>query len=267
MKRLRKWWQTMTISMTKQMAYKTNFLLLMIGPSLVFFFIKYNVWTAIFETQGASASIEGYTLTSMLQYQAWVLIVALFAQSYNSMSLAEEIRLGRISSYLVYPFNFWEHHAASFLGLLVIQSLICGVSIIVFNSVDLLGELSIITLFQGFCLAFLVAILWYALNFLMGIIAFWLEETWVLRVMFLTISQFFSGSLLPLEVFPQWLREIVMYTPFPYLTWAPVKAFMGELSIPLEQGILVILFWIGVSAILATFTWSRGVRLYTAAGM
>src|SRR5690606_15115581 len=100
---LDKWLQTIRISWTKQMAYKINFVLLIIGPTVVFFFIKYNLWSSIYGMEGVE-NIQGYDLPKMLTYQVWVMIVAFIAQGYNSMNLAEDIRLGRISSYLIYPF-------------------------------------------------------------------------------------------------------------------------------------------------------------------
>jgi ABC-2 type transport system permease protein len=45
---LKKWLATIRISWSRQLAYKLNFLLLVIGPTLVFFFVKYNLWRSIF---------------------------------------------------------------------------------------------------------------------------------------------------------------------------------------------------------------------------
>ena len=92
-----KWTQTMQVAWTNQLAYKLNFLILIIGPVFVFFFIKYNLWSSIFAMEGIT-TIEGYNLPSMLEYQVWVMIVSLLSHSYNNMKLAEDIRLGRISS-------------------------------------------------------------------------------------------------------------------------------------------------------------------------
>ena len=44
-----KWLETIRISISKVMAYRLNFLLQIIGPTLVFFFIKYNLWSSIYQ--------------------------------------------------------------------------------------------------------------------------------------------------------------------------------------------------------------------------
>ena len=104
------------------------------------------------------------------------------------------------------------------------------------------------------------------LQYLTGMMAFWLEETWILRVMIMMITAFFSGAIIPLDLFPPQLVDFLNYTPFPYLTFYPIKIFMGEfsnLSIPYA----VLSFWIVVFMIINHLLWRRGLKLYTAAGM
>ncbi len=261
-----KWWATIRISWTKQLAYKLNLLLLVIGPTLVFFFVKYSLWTAIFRVEGIT-TIQGYDLAGMLHYQIWAMIVGFLAQGYNSMNLAEDIRLGRISSYLVYPFGFWPYQTASFIAFQGLQIIVAAISFVILAASGLLVDwhLSQVLLGTGFSL--LMGVFWYQTSYLIGLAAFWLEETWVLRVMFLTVAQFLSGALLPLEIYPAWLLAILRWTPFPYLTFTPVKIFMGTYQGSLSEALAVLLFWLALVSWASQITWRRGLRLYTAAGM
>ena len=104
-----KWIETFKISWSNRMAYRLNFVLQIVGPAIVFFFVKYSLWSAIFDTAKSSV-IQGYDLTTMITYHVWVMIIALLAQSSNSINISEDIRLGRISSYLIYPFDFWKYY-------------------------------------------------------------------------------------------------------------------------------------------------------------
>lgn len=261
-----KWWATMKISWSKQLAYKLNFMLLVIGPTLVFFFVKYNLWTAIYRLEGVT-SIQGYSLDAMLHYQMWGLMVGFLVQGYNSMNLAEDIRLGRISSYLVYPFGFWPHQTASFLAFQAIQCVVAAASFVLLQLLGLLHQWSWSSLVGGTLFSLLMGLFWYQVSYLIGLAAFWLEETWVLRVMFLTISQFLSGAILPLEIYPSWLVDILRWTPFPYLTYAPIKIYMGEYPGSWLEAVGIVSFWLLVSGLMGLLVWRRGVRLYTAAGM
>lgn len=263
---LDKWWQTMKISWSKITAYKLNFVFVILGPSLVFFFIKYNLWSAIYSVS-PDMVIQGYDFDSMVRYQIWVLVVALVGQGHNSMNLAEDIRLGRISSYLIYPFNFWQFHSAHFLAFQVIQLVASGVVVTAVASSGLLSQLSWQALWSGYLFSLYVGFFWFALQYLIGVMAFWLEETWVLRVLLVNVSLFLSGALLPLEIFPPWLVRILQYSPFPYITYVPTKLFMGEYdgSIGLALGVLTM--WLGLVLLFTQWVWRRGLKLYTAAGM
>lgn len=261
-----KWLATIRMSWQKQLAYKLNFLLLIIGPTVVFCFVKFNLWDAIYSLQGIE-KIQGYTLQDMLNYQLWGMIVGFLGQGYNSMNLAEDIRLGRISTYLVYPFGFWPYHTASFVGFQILQVGVSIITLLILVAMGYLGDLAFGPLAQGFVFSLFVGFLWYQISFVLGLCAFWLEETWVLRVMFVTIAQFLSGSLLPLEIFPDWLVGLLRWTPFPYLTYVPVRIFMGNYEGSLLQATTILGVWLTVISLLLVWVWKRGLRLYTAAGM
>lgn len=265
---LAKWGATVRVAWAKTLAYKLNFLLLVLGPVLVFFFIRYQVWSAIYRLEGIS-SLQGYSFEQMLAYQVWVMIVGFVALSYNGMNLSEDIRLGRISAYLVYPFGFWSFHASSFLAFAGIQ---LGVAAVTLLAVWGVGWVSVapLALLNGLGFALAVGCFWFQLTFLIGILSFWLEETWVLRVMMVTVSQFFSGALIPLEFFPDWLVKGLKYLPFPYINYVPVRLLMGESLAELgslAQAWAVLLAWLAIVALASRWLWRRGIGNYTAAGM
>jgi ABC-2 type transport system permease protein len=211
--------------------------------------------------------IQGYDLRGMLAYQVWVMLVAFLSQGYNAMSLAEDIRLGRISSFLVYPFELWQFHTAGFLAFQVVQLAVAAITLAVTWGLGLLLLPSASHLGAGLCLAALGGAFWFLAAYTMGLAAFWMEETWVLRVIFAVVSSFLSGAILPLELYPDWVRGLLAATPFPYITYVPVKVLMGAHPGGLLAPAAVLLAWILVAAALAAFVWRRGVRLYTAAGM
>ena len=262
----RKWRHTFEITWANHMAYKFNFFLLIIGPTIVFFLIKYNIWVSIFELQGREG-IGGYSLQGMIEYQAWVLIVMLIAQSHMSIDIAEDIRYGRISSYLLYPFEFGKYHIASFMSFQSIQFFAGAVALCFLLMSGLLTNLALLPFITGVLFCVLVGILWFEFQFLFGIVAFWLEQTWVLRAMFINVSQFFSGAIIPLELYPEWLRRLLEYSPFPSMTYIPVRILSGEFQGSIGGAFLLVLIWIVVLRFVVQFVWRRGVRLYSAAGM
>lgn len=263
---IEKWVQTIYISWTKILTYKFNFILIILGPALVFFFVKYNLWTSIYET-GGQETIRGYSLNSMLQYQIWVLIVSLIGQGYTSLNLARDIRLGKISTYLIYPFNLWQFHTASFIGFVTFQLLVSALTLFIIGITGILPIPSAELLIKGTLLTCLVSLFWYCIQFYIGLLAFWLEETWIIRVLVMNISAFLSGAIVPLEIYPKWFFDAIQYTPFPYVTYVPVRILMGEYEGSILIGVGYLSFWTIAASILSYFTWKKGIRLYTAAGM
>ncbi|MDC1175366.1 ABC-2 family transporter protein [Bacteriovoracaceae bacterium] len=260
-----KWWQTIKISWVKHTAYRLNFFLQIIGPALVFFFVKYNLWTSIFN-QSNETIIQGYNLKQMITYHAWAFIISLIAQGHGSWNLSEDIRMGRISSYLIYPFNFWEFHTASFLSFQSIQLIIAGFTLFLFSFLNIIAPFTTQLLLTGVLFTLYVSFFWYLTQFFTGLLAFWLEETWILRVMLQIIAVFLSGAIIPLELYPEWLVDILNFTPFPYLSYYPIQIMMGR-EVSLINGIGIIGFWIVFLIFVNRLIWKRGLKLYTAAGM
>jgi ABC-2 type transport system permease protein len=261
-----KWSATMRVAWTNQLAYKLNFLILVIGPVFVFFFIKYNLWSSIYAMEGVS-TIQGYDLNAMLEYQIWVMIVAFLAHSYNNMKLSEDIRLGRISSYLIYPFGFWQFHTATFFGTQVIQIVVSALTVATVVLAGFSLHLAWPDTFFTLLFCAFVGLLWFSIAFILGLASFWMEETWILRVIFTILANFLSGAIIPLEMYPAWFRAVLDWTPFPLMTFVPVKMFMGEYAGSYPQAFLMIAVWLAVLASLAALTWKKGLKMYTGAGM
>ncbi|MBF0352730.1 MAG: ABC-2 family transporter protein [SAR324 cluster bacterium] len=262
-----KWWQTMLVCWSNVYVYRINFLLQIIGPAIVFFFIKYSLWFSIFQGD-FSREIGGYTLSSMLEYHLWTLVVSVIGLGNSGHELSQDIRMGRITSYFIYPFSLWEFHMAQFLAMQVVKiftaSLVIGLS---FTFLDqIFTGFSWQACLNGWLMSMVVALFWFMVQYMIGLLAFWLEETWTFRVIIHTVTQFFSGAIIPLDLYPQWMRQALEYTPFPYLVYQPVHAFSGR-AVDVGWSITILCFWILITSALTLWVWKRGVRLYTAAGM
>jgi ABC-2 type transport system permease protein len=265
MTNLLKWWQTIKISWSNHTVYRMNFFLQVIGPALVFFFVKYNLWSSIYVSD-PNIIIKGYNFSQMIEYHVWAMVVGLLAKGHSAMNLSEDIRMGRISSYLIYPFNFWEFHTASFLSFQFLQTFVVSLTILFVWGFGFLQMPPLDIFFNGVFYCFFVSFFWFSLQYLTGLIGFWLEETWIIRVILEIVTAFLSGAIIPLELYPKWFVNILEWTPFPYLTFYPVKTFMGQNNeLALSYGIVS--FWIIIFCMVNHFVWKKGIRLYTAAGM
>ena len=262
-----KWWQTIKMHWSNTMVYRVNFLLMVVGPVLVFFFVKASLWYSIFQGNMHS-KIGSYTLPDMLSYHLWTMIVMLISRSYNFGKLSEDIRLGRISTYLIYPFSLWEFQATNFISRLVIQLFIALISLLFLLTAfsSYFNGIIAVNFIKGLSLTILVGAFWFSMQYLIGLLTFWLEETWVMAVIVEIIMQLLSGNIIPLDLFPSWAAAMLFYTPFPYVTYVPVKMFMGA-GPNYGLALLSLVFWIGMLNLLVLFVWKKGLKLYSGAGM
>lgn len=262
-----KWWQTVKVHWSSMLVYRTNFALIIIGPVLVFFFVKISLWYSIFQGD-MTQTIGHYTLKDMLTYHLWTMIVMLISRAYNSPKLSEDIRLGKVSTYLIYPFSLWEFNVTLFIARLIVQIFIALFTLVLLVTVftSYFQEVIWVDFLQGLSFCIVVGLFWFSLQYLVGLMAFWLEETWVIAVIAETVFQLLSGNIIPLDLFPAWAEQALGYTPFPYVTFIPVKLFMGQ-DIDFITAMLNLVFWIMVMNLFIYLVWRRGLKLYTGAGM
>ena len=125
-----KWLQSLKIALSKSLNYKINFLILMVVPVLVFFVIKYNLWHSIYAVHSYK-EIQGYSLAMMIEYQFWILIFDFFVRShFFAENIAREIRMGKISVFLLYPFSFISYQLSLFVSDKLIQIFIGAFSLL-----------------------------------------------------------------------------------------------------------------------------------------
>jgi len=270
---VQKWWQTIKIWWGQQTAYRLNFFLQVIGPPIVFFCVKASLWKAIFNgianQKGldiSSTVINGMTLDQMISYHAWAMIVGFLSQGMGSFDLSNDIRLGKISTYLIYPFNFWEYHTAGFLAFQTLQIPTTLLSLLVFSSLKIIALPAISNFILAILVCFVISLFWFSLQYFIGLLAFWLEETWIMRVMINIVTTFLSGAIIPVSFFPEQLQQMLVWSPFPYMIYWPTKIFLGQTE-SILFGVSILIFWTLIMGFINTTLWKRGLRLYTAAGM
>ena len=263
---LRKWQKTISVAMSRYMAFKRDFILMLVAPAFVFVAINYSLWRSIYQSRGGE-SISGFSMDQMLHYQCWAFIVTLLARSHRTWNLSEHIRLGRITSFLLYPFDAWKFYASEFVAFQILQLMTALLSMAALRAFGFLPPLGITPCLVGVAFSLLVGVLWFVVEFTFGLLGFWFEEVWVFRQIFTFCAILFSGAFIPLELFPAALQKMIACTPFPFITSVPVHIFMGSESVSLSLAVFMLLGWIIALSWVAAVVWRRGVRLYSAAGM
>jgi ABC-2 type transport system permease protein len=180
-----------------------------------------------------------------------------------------DIRQGRLSFKLLKPMNPIVHYIALGLGskpirvgilipvVLAIPFLIPGVH---FVTDPLQLALFVPAVFGAWAIAFLI-------QYTTGLLGFWISQSLSLHDAWFAVFSLLSGYLIPLELFPPRVRDVLFLTPFRYMLSFPVEIFTKQLNLAqIVQGLAVQWMWLLVFYFLYRFVWARGLKRYSAVG-
>lgn len=248
------------IYIKKQMAYRLNF----VTPYVLRVFQLVGsivVWQAIFKNQD---QINGYTFNNMISYLLFAQFALLVFYPSHMFSLQELVRKGTLSAYLLRPYNYMLNSWSEFFGVKSIHLLffvlifLCTAFWTGFDQHFGIKQLGILSL--SFSLS-------YFFGFLISSLAFYMIEMWPIRNLFIAGMAILGGTIVPLDLLPNYISSWAPYTPFAYFSYVNVKVLQGAFSnelLTIHLWNLVfqnLLFWR-----LASFSFSKGLKKYEAVG-
>jgi ABC-2 type transport system permease protein len=208
-----------------------------------------------------------FTPMQFIRYFLGVFVVRQFTVVWVIWEFEREVVEGRLSFRLLQPLDpVWHHVAAHvserFARLPFAMGLIVLAFVLYPDAAWYPGILRIVGFIFWCAIAF-------ALRFLMqytwALFAFWTERANAIEEFSLLFYLFLSGLIAPLEVFPPLLKQIALWTPFPYMVHFPAAFLMGQ-PVNILQGILVVAVWGLIFFIFNRWLWRRGLREYSGMG-
>ncbi len=222
------------------------------------------LWKSIYSGNSAATgqnTIEGFTITMMIWYLVMTEIVTLSDTNYYE-EVSSDIKTGNIAYLLNKPYHYITYSFFNNMGKILVRMLvntIVGASVALIFVGPLVGVKLYSLPFVAIGLLFGVFINFF-INFSLALSAFWFEENAPFRWIFQKLVFTLGGMLLPLDLFPDWIRNISINLPFAYITYAPAKLFVdfsfenfGNLMI--GQGIYLI-----VSILICYLVYQKGVK-------
>jgi ABC-2 type transport system permease protein len=176
--------------------------------------------------------VNGYNLQDVLRYTWLVQAMIMVVLPFGWWDLMMTIRTGEVVSDLSKPCDFYWYWFSREVGrdfyyvlFRCIPTYLAGMLLFRFGwPADWHSWLA-------FALALpLGAMLGIAYRFLYNISAFWIIEARALGLLASVVALFFTGSYVPLPLFPTWLRTIADWLPFNGFMSLPAQVFMGKVS-------------------------------------
>lgn len=222
-------------------------------------------------TRDGVTSLRGWSYPELVRY---LILVATFEKllfHLRGLDLADQIFEGYLTKYLVMPVRFFALGQGRFLQYLTVQ--LTTSAALWFAGLLLLPAwwpvpASAAAFAQALMLILLGSYCYFLTYYLVNALAFWLEVVWTLLVMSGFVLAFLSGTLLPISILPDGLRQVCEWT-FPYWSLsAPIEIYLGRLGgTAFLRGLLVLGASIAVLELARRAVWSLGRRQYAGGGM
>jgi len=261
-------WLILRTAMEERLVYRGDFAfatLVRFLPIITQIFL----WHAIYA--GDSDIVRnGYRYSGMVSYFLLVMV----ARAFSSMpglanGIAMSVRDGSVRKYLLQPVDmldylFWHRVAHK----LVYYIVAAGPFLLVFYLCrDYLPGWPAPEVTAAWVCSLLMAFLTgFLIESLIGLVSFWFLEVSSLIFIYMMMSYFLSGHMIPLEWIDPWIPW-VHYLPFKYLAYFPAAIMLGKVpqdALLFELGIQAA--WIFVLLFLNRLAFQLGVRRYGAFG-
>jgi len=192
----------------------------------VILYIFLRLWQ---ETYGCASDgkLGDFTLNQMLWYLTITEAILLSSPKVTQL-IDEDVRTGSFATHLVRPMSYPLYRLATCLGERIVRfasNLFAGCLV---TSV-LVGPSSLHL--SGFLFLLLALPLAFVLDFLgtflVGLGAFWIEDTSDLFLLYSRGTMLIGGVLLPIELYPVSVQPLLKILPFANIAYAPARLFVN----------------------------------------
>ncbi len=266
MQHVKRYWPTVTIAFKFAMANRIPYILQVTGDVLQVS-VLYFIWSAAYNQ---ADSFGGFDRSQMVTY----LFVAQFFRIIVSYAVIETqlehwIQSGDLIRELVVPLvHLWKDLCMCVGWLLAIGCFSGGVLLAVgflFFGV----QPPSLTLLPALALSLLLAVtISFGLSYLTGTLAFWTDGSiWGISMAKMTLYSFAGGALIPLALFPDWLRTLVSWLPFQAAVHIPTQIWLGQIQgAALWQALGLQLLWAVLLLAAANWFYNDSLRKVTIPG-
>ena len=208
-----------------------------------------------------------FTSQEFIRYFFSVFIVRQLTTIWVIWEFEREILEGKLSFRLLQPIDPVWHHVARHLAEKMTRIPLIAFFYILFFVLypDAAWIPQAHHFFLGLVAIALAFILRFAIQYTFAMLAFWTERASAIQQFWGLFYIFLSGVIAPLEVFPNEVRQIVEWTPFPYMTHFPAVLLMG-LPVDFDKSILIMTAWTLIFIVLNRWLWRKGLKQYSGMG-
>lgn len=232
-----------------------------------------NPLTMIYLWKGALSptdTIGIYNLSDLNTYFLTLLLLNnLLTVHIEDRIASKHIQNGEILGYLLKPMSYYWQNFTTEMSYRFNQGVIAIVTIVILVSTLHISFLhpTLIHYLEFFLMGCVGLMVSFTYKYILGLTAFWLTDTNGLFNTLIVVELLLGGFVMPIGLYPDWVKLIAHLTPFPYIYYYPSQALLGKLSqTQFIESLTVQLFVLLLLALTAKLTWKNGIKKFTALG-
>lgn len=227
---------------------------------MLFIFVFAQLWRATFRAQGVSA-ISGLTLNQTLWYFVWAELIQLTKHPVANV-IEQEVKDGSLAYTLGKPYNYLLYHFFSGLGGVTIRILfvLTAGAAVAWIEVGALASFRLETMPLLLLVTLLAYTVDYIISAMIGLSAFFVEDTFAFRLIYQKITFVLGGLLIPVDFLPEALQTVARMLPFNLVLYAPSKLFVAWDGTQFLTILALQVLWIGILAGMLALLFRWGAR-------
>lgn len=203
-------------------------------------------WTLATKTNHNAA----WSMRSLNSYYLVLIIAVAMLTSHIEEDVGDiDIKQGELVRYLMKPFSYYWIKFFEEIPYRILQGFY-GI-VLFFISTSLFSDffqnsLNINIIFFGLISALLAFFISFTFKMIVGYTAFWFTDNRAVTEAIFILTIIFAGQVIPLDLFPNKLNEIVILLPFASMIYYPVIIFLGKLTfLEILRAVSIQIFWLG----------------------
>jgi ABC-2 type transport system permease protein len=244
-------------------AYRIEFLFEVLGSAVVPAAIQWVLWYALF-VLGGQKEVAGMGYSEMVTYTLVSLLFTQVRGGDHDFELAEMIRTGQLSNYLLRPVGVIEF---VWIRGIAPKLFIAGAGLAIGMIIAPFLGLAPLRMIGAMAMALIGNIIHYQISAAIASASFYWEEAYSVLMVKNMIVSLLSGELIPLFLFPENMQWIWKSTPFYLYVFGPAQYAMGHWThAQFFQQLGISALWLLGGWLLLRITWGIGFRRYLSLG-
>ncbi|AOP34609.1 hypothetical protein A0128_12580 [Leptospira tipperaryensis] len=226
------------------------------------------ILTSVWQSVSGNDLEGGRTRESLILY---AVISTLIKVSFGRQDglVSSKIKNGTIVFDLLKPIRFPLIVFADTIGVSIYHLLSRSLPLLIlaYTVLDLRFFPQITSLLSFVCVYTLAFFIFFLIGFMISSLSFYFTEVFSFFLLYFALITLFSGAVIPLDLFPEFLRNISSWLPFAYLYYYPTQVLTSQ-PIGMEFGELIARYFlmIGILTISASAIYLSGLKRLELAG-